>query len=52
MPILIPILQGLRLFDSLPADKLAEVSVTMNERREERREVVIKRAKPMPALAF
>jgi len=41
MPVLIPILQGLRLFDQLPADKLAEVSQTMTERKVERREVVI-----------
>ncbi len=52
MPILIPILQGLRLFDSLPADKLAEVSVTMNERRVERREVVIKRGETDAGLGF
>jgi len=52
MPILIPILQGLRLFDSLPADKLAEVSVTMSERRVERREVVIKRGETDAGLGF
>ena len=52
MPILIPILQGLRLFDSLPPEKLAEVSVTMNERRVERREVVIKRGETDAGLGF
>lgn len=52
MPILIPILQGLRLFDSLPASKLAEVASTMNERRAERREVVIKRGETDAGLGF
>lgn len=52
MPILIPILQGLRLFDSLPAAKLAELSRTMNERRVERREVVIKRGDVDAGLGF
>lgn len=52
MPILIPILQGLRLFDSLPAEKLAEVSAAMNERRAERREVVIKRGETDAGLGF
>jgi CRP/FNR family transcriptional regulator, cyclic AMP receptor protein len=52
MPILIPILQGLRLFEQLPADKLAQLSVTMNERRVERREVVIKRGETDAGLGF
>ncbi len=52
MPVLIPILQGLRLFDQLPADKLAEVSQTMTERRVERREVVIKRGEVAAGLGF
>ena len=39
MPILIPILQGLRLFDSLPTARLAEVAAVMSERRVERRDV-------------
>lgn len=52
MPILIPILQGLRLFDSLPTAKLAEVAATMNERRVERREVVIKRGETDAGLGF
>jgi CRP/FNR family cyclic AMP-dependent transcriptional regulator len=52
MPVLIPILQGLRLFDQLPADKLAEVSQTMSERKVERREVVIKRGEVAAGLGF
>ncbi len=52
MSILIPILQGLRLFDSLPLAKLAEVAPTMNERRVERREVVIKRGETDAGLGF
>lgn len=52
MPVLIPILQGLRLFDQLPADKLAEVSQTMTERKVERREVVIKRGEVAAGLGF
>ena len=52
MPILIPILQGLRLFDSLPAEKLAEIAPTMSERRAERREVVIKRGETDAGLGF
>lgn len=52
MPILIPILQGLRLFDSLPAAKLAELSQSMNERKVERREVVIKRNQVDAGLGF
>ena len=52
MPILIPILQGLRLFDSLPIEKLAEIAPTMNERRVERREVVVKRGQTDAGLGF
>ena len=52
MPILIPILQGLRLFDSLPAARLAELSQSMTERRVERREVVIKRGETNGGLGF
>lgn len=52
MPILIPILQGLRLFDSLPAARLAELSQTMTERRVERREVVVKRGEANGGLGF
>jgi CRP/FNR family transcriptional regulator, cyclic AMP receptor protein len=52
MPILIPILQGLRLLDSLPAATLAELSPIMSERRVERREVVIKRGESGGALGF
>lgn len=52
MPILIPILQGLRLFDSLPTAKLAEVAQVMSERRAERREVVIKRGQTDAGLGF
>lgn len=42
MPIPIPILQGLRLFDQLPADRLAQLSALLSERRVDRREVVVK----------
>lgn len=52
MPILIPILQGLRLFDRLPPEKLAELAPTLNERRVERREVVIKRGEVDGGLGF
>lgn len=52
MPILIPILQGLRLLDQLPVEKLAEVAKHMNERRAERREVVIKRGEVGAGLGF
>jgi CRP/FNR family transcriptional regulator, cyclic AMP receptor protein len=52
MPILIPILQGLRLFDSLPAARLGELSQSLTERRVERREVVVKRGDVLPALGF
>ena len=52
MPILIPILQGLRLFDSLPAARLAELSQSMAERRVERREVVVKRGEVHGGLGF
>lgn len=52
MPILIPILQGLRLFDSLPVERVAELSRVMNERRVERREVVVKRGEVEAGLGF
>ena len=52
MTILIPILQGLRLFDQLPTDKLAQVAQTMSERRVERREVIIKRGETDAGLGF
>ncbi len=52
MPILIPILQGLRLFDNLPSAKLAELSQVMSERRVERREVVVKRGDTNAGLGF
>lgn len=52
MTILIPILQGLRLFDQLPIEKLAGVAPTMNERRVERREVIIKRGESDAGLGF
>jgi CRP-like cAMP-binding protein len=52
MPILIPILQGLRLFENLPAARLRELSQVMNERRVERREVVIKRGDRDAGLGF
>ncbi len=52
MAILIPILQGLRLFESLPAARLRELSQAMSERRVERREVVIKRGDRDAGLGF
>lgn len=52
MPILIPILQGLRLVETLPAAKLAELSQTMGERRVDRREVVIQRGDANAGLGF
>ncbi|HRD85645.1 MAG TPA: Crp/Fnr family transcriptional regulator [Rubrivivax sp.] len=52
MPILIPILQGLRLFDSLPQSKLSELSQVLSERRVERREVVVKRGDASAGLGF
>jgi CRP/FNR family cyclic AMP-dependent transcriptional regulator len=52
MPILIPILQGLRLFESLPSARLTELSQAMTERRVERREVVIQRGDSAAGLGF
>jgi CRP/FNR family cyclic AMP-dependent transcriptional regulator len=52
MPILIPILQGLRLFENLPLPQLQELSAAMSERRVERREVVIKRGDAEAGLGF
>jgi CRP/FNR family cyclic AMP-dependent transcriptional regulator len=52
MPILIPILQGLRLFDRLPQEKVAELSGVMSERKVERRQVVIKRGEADAGLGF
>lgn len=52
MPIPIPILQGLRLLDSLPLAHLAELSKTVSERRAERREVVVRRGSADDGLGF
>ncbi|MBC7941892.1 MAG: Crp/Fnr family transcriptional regulator [Chitinophagaceae bacterium] len=52
MPIPIPILQALRLFDQMPIEKLAPVASLMTERRVERREVVIKRDETDAGLGF
>lgn len=52
MPILIPILQGLRLFDHLPREKVAALAATMSERRVERRQVVITRGQTDAGLGF
>jgi CRP/FNR family transcriptional regulator, cyclic AMP receptor protein len=52
MTILIPILQGLRLFDQLPIEKLAQLATVMNERRVDRREVIIKRGESDAGLGF
>lgn len=52
MPVLIPILQRLRLFESLPPQVLAELAPTLSERRVERREVVVKRGQSDAGLGF
>lgn len=52
MPILIPILQGLRLFDQLPLEKLAQIANHMSERRADRREVIIRRGEVGAGLGF
>ena len=52
MAILIPILQGLRLFDQLPVERLATLASNMNERRLARREVVVKRGENGLGLGF
>jgi CRP/FNR family transcriptional regulator, cyclic AMP receptor protein len=52
MPILIPILQGLRLFDRLPVEKVAHLATIMSERKVERRQVVIKRGEADAGLGF
>lgn len=52
MPILIPILQGLRLFENLPVERLRDLAASMSERRVERREVVLKRGDRDAGLGF
>ncbi|MBI3367740.1 MAG: Crp/Fnr family transcriptional regulator [Burkholderiales bacterium] len=52
MPVLIPILQSLRLLDRLPAPQLATLSTTLSERTVDRREVVIKRGATDVGLGF
>ncbi len=52
MSILIPILQGLRLFDRLPIEKVAHLATVMSERKVERRQVVIKRGESDAGLGF
>jgi CRP/FNR family transcriptional regulator, cyclic AMP receptor protein len=52
MSILIPILQGLRLFDRLPIEKVAHLATVMSERKVERRQVVIERGKADEGLGF
>lgn len=52
MPIPIPILQGLRLFDRLPIEMLAKIAPTMTERKVERREVVVKLGETEAGLGF
>lgn len=52
MAIPIPILQGLRLFDQLPQDELAQLSPVLHERRVERREIVVKRGDTQSGLGF
>jgi len=52
MTILIPILQGLRLFEQLPGEKLAQVAQSMTERRVERREVIVRRGESDAGLGF
>lgn len=52
MPVLVPILQSLRLFDTLAPEQLAALSPTLTERVVERREVVIKRGQVDAGLGF
>lgn len=52
MSILIPILQGLRLFDQLPIEKVAQLSTVMHERKVGRREVIVKRGQADAGLGF
>jgi CRP-like cAMP-binding protein len=52
MPVLIPILQSLRLFDRLPLTQLAALSPMLSEQTVERREVVIKRGAVDVGLGF
>lgn len=52
MPVLVPILQSLRLFDKLPAEQVSAMAATLSERPVDRREVVIKRGQPAPGLGF
>jgi CRP-like cAMP-binding protein len=52
MPILIPILQGLKLFEQLAPEQLAELAPHMVERKVERREVVIARGDHTAGLGF
>jgi hypothetical protein len=52
MPILIPILQGLRLFESLPCFQAGRIVAGHERARVERREVVIKRGDANAGLGF
>lgn len=52
MPVLIPILQQLRLFDTLDVEQLAALAPTLSERVVERREVVFKRGEVAASLGF
>jgi CRP-like cAMP-binding protein len=52
MPVLVPILRTLKLFDTLPADQLAALSAVLAERVVERREVVIRRGQVGAGLGF
>ena len=52
MPVLVPILQSLRLFDTLALEQLVALSPTLSERTAERREVVIKRGQVDAGLGF
>ncbi len=52
MPVLVPILQTLRLFDTLAPEQLASIAPLLNERTVERREVIIKRGEVDAGLGF
>lgn len=52
MPVLVPILQSLKLFDKLPLSELSALSTSLSERTVDRREVVIKRGQVAAGLGF
>lgn len=52
MPVLVPILQSLRLFETLPQEQLARLAPTLSERHVDRREVLVKRGEVESGLGF